>query len=222
MLARIMRGSSADCLEQIIETLLPDAATAIDLTWGSGKFWTPRMLQRWDVTGIDLDPDRARDRCADFRELPYQDGSFDIAVFDPPYQTDAGRDAFISARFGSYCSVDEMRIAVMQGVAEAARVSRIGYICKVMDHVHGNRLVEMTGWVRTAAPHELYDFCLLESPSKSENRRWTKNGGPMSVRSTATTWMVFRHDGPIHRRHKPADRVTPREAVSRFRRLRPV
>lgn len=215
MLTRIMRGSSADCLKQIMETLLPDVADVIDMTYGNGKFWTPAMLDRWSVTGIDLDPERARDQCADFRSLPYPDRKFGAAVFDPPYQTDAGEDAFIASRFGSYENVDEMKAAVLAGVAEAARVSSKGYVVKIMDHIHGNRLLEMSQWVRMAAPHELYDFVLLESPAKSENKRWTKNGGPISVRSTATTWMVFRHDGPAHKRRRSA-----LPATRRFRRLR--
>lgn len=219
MLTRIMRGSSADTLQEILDTMFEDAETALDMTYGNGKFWKPdtRMI----LTGIDLEPTKARDRVADFRSLPFSDGEFHVAIFDPPYQTDAGEDAFIGARFGSYESVEEMKAAVLAGVAEAARVSSKGYVVKVMDHIHGNRLLEMTQWVRMAAPHELYDFVLLESPSKSENKRWTKNGGPMSVRSNATTWLIFRHDGPKHKRHRKAPSRVAQEHSGRFRRLRP-
>lgn len=216
MLTRIMRGSSADLVIEIIDTLFPDAASAIDLTWGHGNFWLdpPRL----SVFGIDLDPERAKDLAANFEAVPLDAKHSDVVFFDPPYQTDAGEDAFISARFGSYENVAEMEKSVRAGVREAARLSSLGFVVKVMDHIHGNRLLEMTEWVRQEAGLPLYDYVLLESPSKSENRRWTKNGGPISVRSTATTWMVFRHGGPAHKRRKPATR-REEGPPRRFRRL---
>src|SRR5262245_22274242 len=213
-LTRIYRGSSAELLAHIIAVLFPDARTALDMTWGRGRFWLARPPLR--VTGVDIDPIHARDRVADFTKLPYRAKSFDLAIFDPPYQTDPGQGALIGARFGSYPTIPALREAVVAGTSEAYRVSRIGFVVKVMDYIHASRLVQMSRWVERAVPLELYDYVLLESPSKMEDGRWTKHGPQLSVRSNATVWLVFRHDGPVHRRPRPVP-------VGPFRRLaRPV
>jgi hypothetical protein len=203
-------------LAKIIAVLFPDADSVLDLTFGRGGFWLPDT--QLAVTGVDLDPGRARDRVADFTELPYEDDAFSLCVFDPPYQTDPGATAVIDARFGSYPTVPELRLAVMAGVREAARVSRIGFVVKVMDYIHASRLVRMSRWVEEAVPLDLYDYVMLESPSKIEDGRWMRHGPQLSARSTATTWLIFRHDGPVHRRIQPALIETP--PVARFRRAR--
>jgi hypothetical protein len=203
-------------LAKIIAVLFPDADSVLDLTFGRGGFWLPDT--QLAVTGVDLDPGRARDRVADFTALPYEDDAFSLCVFDPPYQTDPGATAVIDARFGSYPTVPELRLAVMAGVREAARVSRIGFVVKVMDYIHASRLVRMSRWVEEAVPLDLYDYVMLESPSKIEDGRWTRHGPQLSARSTATTWLIFRHDGPVHRRIQPALIETP--PVARFRRAR--
>jgi len=202
-LQRIERGSSARLLNKILTVLLPGTVSVLDVTWGHGKFWTPEMRGRYRVTGYDLDPSLAKDGVHDFTKLPDRDNAHDVVIFDPPYQTDAGEDSVIDARFGSYPSVADLKAAVEAGVQEAARVSRVGFVVKVMDHIHSSRLVRMTSWVEAAAtPLDLYDMVYLESPSKIEDGRWKKNGQQLSVRSTATTWLVFRHDGPVHRRRR--------------------
>lgn len=186
------------------------------MTFGRGGFWLPDT--RLAVTGVDLDPGRARDRVADFTHLPYEDDAFDLCVFDPPYQTDPGATAVIDARFGSYPTVIDLRRAVTAGVYEAARVSRVGFVVKVMDYIHASRLVRMSRWVEEAVPLDLYDYVMLESPSKIEDGRWTRQGPQLSVRSNGTLWLIYRHDGPVHRRIQPAlIETTP---VTRFRRAR--
>jgi hypothetical protein len=200
-LARIAVGSSAEALARILDVLLPDARTALDTTWGNGAFWGP-LTAHLDVTGLDRDPSRARDVCGDFTRLPFADGAFDVAIFDPPYLTEAGRESVVRRRFGSFASVPALRDAVGRGAAEAWRVSRLGVIVKVMDYCHASRLVRMTRWVEDAVPADLYDVVHLTSRSKVEDGKWSRVGGQLSVRSNATTWLVWRHDGAVHRRRR--------------------
>ena len=199
MLQRVERGSSMEVVAKILVVLLPDGVTILDTTFGHGGFWTPEHLPR--VTGIDLNPSRARDVCADYTKLPFSDESFDICVFDPPYRTDAGKDSILAARFGSYPTVEALEVGVRAGVREAWRVARVGIVVKVMEYIHASRLVRMTRWVEDEIPIPLYDYVLAESPSKVEDRRWREP--QLSVRSTACHYLVWRKDGAVHRRHTP-------------------
>lgn len=199
-LARIERGTSANMVTRLLAVLLPDARTVLDSTFGSGKFWDGSATV--SVVGMDLNPARARDVCADFTRLPFLDDAVDVVLFDPPYlsNTSKARTSLIGERFGSYRTEAESRLAIQAGAREAWRVARIGVIVKVMEQIHGSRLVRMSRWVEDAVPAELFDLVYLESPAKVEDPKWTKHGPPLSVRSTATTFLVWRKDGPTHRR----------------------
>jgi hypothetical protein len=197
-LRRVMTGTSAEMVASLLAVLLPDAQTVLDMTHGSGKFWTGADAVR--VTGIDLDPTRARDVVADFTRLPFGARPLDVCIFDPPYITEAGAGSLIGQRFGSYPTIPELRVAVMAGAAEAWRVSRLGVIVKVMDYCHASRLVRMSRWVEEAIPADLYDVAYLTSRGKVEDEKWSRRGAQLSVRSNATTWMVWRRDGVVHKR----------------------
>lgn len=198
-LCRVETGTSAQMLAKIIRVLFPDAETVADLTFGSGAFWKPAPAHL-AVTGVDLDPARAPHVVADFTRLPFSDASFDLCVFDPPYITETGAGSLIGRRFGSYPSTPSMRASVEAGAREAWRVARIGVVVKVMDYCHASRLVRMGRWVEDAIPAELYDVAYLASRAKVEDRKWSRRGSQLSVRSTATTWLVWRRDGAIHKR----------------------
>lgn len=192
-------GTSAWAVARLLAVLFPDALTALDMTYGSGNFWDGTA--HVSVIGMDRNPARARDVCADFTRLPFAAGAFDVAIFDPPYITDAGRDSVMRARFGSFRNVAELRAAVEAGCREAWRVSRLGIIVKTQNHKHASRFVHMTRWVEGAVPAELYDELHLRSPSKIEDGKW---GEQLSLRSAHATFSIFRHDGPIHRRRRPS------------------
>lgn len=211
VLTRIAHGTSAQMVTRLLGVLLPDARTVLDMTWGSGRFWDGSAPV--DVVGLDRNPTRARNVCADFTRLPFRDGAFDVAIFDPPYLTEAGRGSVVRQRFGSFGSIPELRAAVEAGSREAWRVSRIGAIVKVMDYCHASRLVRMSRWVEDAIPVDLYDLSHLASTSKLEDPKWQRVGpGQLSVRSNATTWLVFRHDGPVHKRRQQDGGATGRTA----------
>lgn len=209
-LRTIEDGTSAWAVARLLAVLFPDARTVLDMTYGSGKFWDGSAPVQ--VVGMDRNPARARQVCADFTALPFSDGAFDVAVFDPPYITGAGRASVMHARFGSYRGIPDLRLAVESGSREAWRVGRLGVIVKVQNHKHNSRLIHMTRWVTDAlAPAELYDEMHVRSDRKIEDGRWQDQ---LSLRSVHSTYMVFRRDGPIHRRRVACESRPVPEAVS--------
>jgi hypothetical protein len=167
----------------------------------SGKFWTERAP--WNVTGVDLNPERARNVCADFTCLPFRDGAFDVAIFDPPYLTDASSSGLMAMdrQFSSFRSVGDARRIVSRGATEAWRAGRIGCIVKVQNYTHASRSVRMTRWVEAAIPEEPYGEVHALTPSKIFDPKW---GRQLSVYSVHTTYLAFRHGSQMHRRRKPA------------------
>lgn len=197
-LRAVMRAASADIIARMLEVLYPDAETVLDATFGNGKFWTPDTPLM--VTGLDLDPTRARDVCANFRALPFLDDSFDVVIFDPPYHTNMGRakPSVMGARFGTFDTIPDLKLAVEQGCAEAWRVARLGMIVKSQDYIHESRLVRMSRWIEDAIGVEPYDFVRGVSPSAITDPKW---GERLSVRHGGTPdYWAFRTDGPIHKR----------------------
>jgi hypothetical protein len=201
-LTRIADGPSAEMVGRLLAVLLPDARTALDTTWGRGNFWDGSAGV--DVVGCDISPHGRPAVVADFTRLPFRDGAFDAVIFDPPYLADAGKKSLIGRRFGTYRTTRALRAAIEDGATEAWRVARVGVIVKVMEQIHGSRLVRMTRWVEDAIPMDLYDLVYLTSPGKVEDPKWTKHGPQLSVRSNATVWLVWRKDGPVHKRRKVA------------------
>lgn len=203
LLHSVEHGTSARVVAKLLRVLLPDACTVLDATYSRGKFWTERPAHV-RVIGLDIDPATRATVRGDFTRLPFRDASVDVVVFDPPYICDPGRGkpGVMSSRFGAYASVEEMRAAVEAGCREAWRVARIGVIVKTQDHVHNSRKVWMSAWVSGTMPAEEYDRVHLVTRQKVIASSWTQ--GQLSAWSNATTWQVFRKDGPVHKRRRPA------------------
>jgi hypothetical protein len=198
--------TNANATAGLLRVLFPDARTILDMTYGKGNFWNGKADV--EVVGIDLDPGRARDVCADFTRLPFADGAFDVAIFDPPYQWDMGRGkaSIIGALFGTYGSEADAKRAVQLGSLEAWRVSRLGVLVKVQNYIHASRLVHMTRWVEDAIPSPLYDELHLVNPRKLIVPRWKDQ---LSVYRNHSTFLAFRHGDQRHVRraaHAPARR----------------
>lgn len=196
-LETVMQGTSAQAISGLLRVLFPDARTVADLTFGNGRFWDGSAPVA--VTGLDINPTRAKDVCGDFTRLPFRDDALDVCVFDPPYITHAGANSIMGARFGSFASVAALREAVEAGCREAWRVARLGVIVKIQNHKHGGRFVHMTRWVADAVPAEVYDELHLLSPRKIEDGRW---GEQLSLRSVHATFLAFRKDGATHKRRR--------------------
>lgn len=72
-------GDNAPVFRDILKLFVPEGSTIADVTWGKGAFWklipegTYKTLFTDIQTGVDA------------RDLPYEDGSLDALVLDPPY-----------------------------------------------------------------------------------------------------------------------------------------
>jgi len=133
----------------------------VDMTYGLGRFWTD--YQPANLTAHDIDP--AKGDGVDFRDLPHPDATVDVAVFDPPYIAQGGRDtSTIPAMLGRYGldtapkSVAELEALLADGIEEAARVLTPSgrLLVKCMDYVNGGRFVKGRHHVvATAECHQL-------------------------------------------------------------------
>lgn len=182
------RQQTATIVAKILAVCFPDARAAVDLTPGHGAFWREDVPTHVTVTLSSHD----------FRRLPYANESYCVALFDPPHNADAGSGSIMGTRFGTYKQAD-LEPAVRQGVREAWRVSTRGVLVKVTDHVHGQRFVRMSGWVydELGEPfevvHQVRGRALVDP-------RWREP--QLSARNNGASYLIFRKDGPLHRRRK--------------------
>ena len=101
----------------------------LDACCGSRMFWFDKrnpnvtfmdIRQEYEelATGhvIDVDPDVV----GDFRNMPFEDDTFDMVVFDPPHLIHAGDNSWLAKKYGK---LDEhWPEDIRQGFAECMRV----------------------------------------------------------------------------------------------------
>lgn len=111
----------------------------LDTTYGLGRFWS--AWRPGELVAFDLDPAKAPDGVADFRQLPFPDRSFDVAVLDPPYGLRGTSRLAMDAGYGldRYRPPADVAALIRGGVAECARVPRRAVLIKVMDQIANGR-----------------------------------------------------------------------------------
>jgi hypothetical protein len=195
-----MKLRPAQAIEVILFVCFPDAGSVLDSTWGRGRFWTDSTAPV-GVVGLDLNPKRARHVVGDYRALPFADGAFDVGVFDPQFLSDGGRASIMRAAYTTHGRLEAAKADVQQGCREIWRVSRLGIIVKVQDHIHDQRLIRMTDWVREAIPAAQYDELLVPSEqAKVIDPKWTRP--QLSLYRDHSAYLVFRKDGDVHKRRR--------------------
>ena len=148
-------GNNADVFPNVLRLHVPEGSKVADVTFGKGVFWRNVRVDEYDLHPSDIADG------VDCRNLPYEDGSFDCVVFDPPYMegffrdgnaTKAGAGTHTTFR-DHYSNGNETpterggkwHAAVVelyeQGGGEAHRVLRDGgvLIVKCQDEVSANR-----------------------------------------------------------------------------------
>jgi len=117
----------------------------LDATVNTGRFW--RGLS-WDVTGLDINPGHNPTVVGDNTDMPFDDASFDVVVYDPPHIPNQGKDRSkdFNTRFGLTLKSPKeegysFSFMYPPFVAEAYRVLRPEGIllCKIADYIHGHR-----------------------------------------------------------------------------------
>lgn len=76
-------GRNKDLFADVMSMYAKDGYRVIDVTYGNGNFWKELDTTKWVFNGSDLLTG------VDARCLPYETGSIDIEVFDPPYMHNA-------------------------------------------------------------------------------------------------------------------------------------
>jgi hypothetical protein len=177
---------------QILRVYFPDAETAFDSTGGAGGFWDGS--EPVQVTSLFVDPGRTDGATGDFRQLDYDDESFDVALFDPPHLADSSDSAVMAEKFGSVPD-DELEAVIGDGCREAWRVARLGIIVKVTDHVHGQRYVLESDWVRQAIGQPPYDEVYQVRPNAMIDPKWEEQ---LSAYNNGSTYLIFRKGDSKH------------------------
>lgn len=191
MLQRYTRGrTNAELVADILRVFFPDASTCVDLTPGRGGFWSERVPIHVSVA---LSPH-------DFRSLPYAHDNFDVGLIDPPHLADAGKKSIMGQRYGTYKQAD-LEPLVRAGTREAWRVSRLGIVVKVTDHVHGQRFVSESDWVRGALGGQTpFDIVHYVRPQSLGDGKWREP--QLSARNNGSTFLIFRKGDQRHLRGK--------------------
>lgn len=77
----VLFGEQPDLMKHIADFYFPTDARVLDVSHGIGS-----LVQRLEnVTGVDIDPRSPAQFEADSTDLPFDDCSFDVGIFDPPY-----------------------------------------------------------------------------------------------------------------------------------------
>jgi hypothetical protein len=184
---------TATIVTLILRVLFPDARTALDTTYGNGAFWDGSA--HVEVTAHDANPARAPGGVEDFTKLTYADDSFDVVLFDPPHVADAGADSVMGQRYGTY-SGDQLQQAIVAGTGEAWRVGKLGIVVKVTDHVHGQRYVEESDWVRMALEDQTpYEVVHQVRSGALIDPKWEEQ---LSAYNNGSTYLIFRKGRQEH------------------------
>jgi hypothetical protein len=114
----------------------------LDPTFGRGLWWTVWQPKALTVHDLRLDG-------TDFRNLPYDPGTFDAAVYDPPYVSVGGRKTTtipeLHDRFGltdAPTTPAGVQQLINDGLTEVARVvkPRSNILVKCQDYVSSGKL----------------------------------------------------------------------------------
>lgn len=145
-LPSVWSGTDAELLELMLDFYPHRTPKKIlDATVNKGRFWVGSTRP---VTGLDIDPAHKPDFVGDNCDMPFEDKSFDVVVYDPPHIPNQGKDKSkdFNTRFGLV-----LKSSLQQGynfshmypafVTEAYRVLKPQGVmfCKIADYVHGHR-----------------------------------------------------------------------------------
>jgi tRNA G10 N-methylase Trm11 len=142
------QGYNEDVFPKILEMYAFPGAVVADVTYGRGNFWKKIPKGLYELLATDLKTG------VDARELPYEDETLDVVVFDPPYMHSSGGSSHASGastamdkyyRNNATKRVSDGHLQVLDlyftAAVEARRVLRRKgiYVVKCQDEVCANR-----------------------------------------------------------------------------------
>ncbi len=84
------QGTNDEVFPSILTLYVPAGSTVADITYGRGVFWKGVAKERYRLLATDIKTG------VDCRNLPYESGSLDCVVFDPPYMHTPGGTAHVN------------------------------------------------------------------------------------------------------------------------------
>ncbi len=89
-ISSVWTGTDSDLLETMLRFYPAiDPAPILDATYNTGRIWGDSQRP---VVSMDIDPRYSTDIIADNRDMPVEDESFAVVVYDPPHVGPQGRD----------------------------------------------------------------------------------------------------------------------------------
>jgi SAM-dependent methyltransferase len=198
-LPSVWEGTDAELLDKMLNFYPKKKPKRIlDATVNTGRFWQGLS---WNVTGLDIDPKCKPDVVGDNRDMPFEDGSFDVVVYDPPHIPNQGKDKSkdFNSRFGLVLkspAVNGYNFTHLYPpfTKEAFRVLKKEGIllCKIADYIHGHRFqwahIEVVN-AAVAAGFTACDCIVKIRKGPITDPRW-KNAH--HARRCHCYWLVFR------------------------------
>ncbi len=80
-------GGNEDTFPHILDLYVAPGSLVADVTFGKGVFWRKVPEERYELLATDIQTG------VDCRDLPYEDGTIDCVVIDPPYMHSPGGTA---------------------------------------------------------------------------------------------------------------------------------
>lgn len=80
-------GTNDEIFPDILKLYVAEGSTIADVTFGRGVFWKKVDREKYNLLATDIKDG------TDCRDLPYEDESIDVVVFDPPYMHTPGGTA---------------------------------------------------------------------------------------------------------------------------------
>lgn len=130
----VHEGCNSSIIRQAVELYFNPGDIIADVTYGKGVFWREVDTEKYEVVGSDIQQD------IDFRNLPYEDDSFDHSVIDPPYARISNLKGIVDCyKTSRYTTHKEIIKLYRDGLNELVRVTKDkGYILvKCQDEVCG-------------------------------------------------------------------------------------
>jgi len=194
-----------EALSALLEIHAVPNPRILDCTHNQGRMW--RGL-KYRPHSMDVDPLYGTDTVASFTDMPFEDGSFDVVVFDPPHITDAGSGVVGAAewgnRYGTLTTGRRLSISYLftPFLTEAQRVLAAEgvVIAKIADQTHGGAYQwQQVDFVQAARDLGMTpcDMQIKVRKSGMVDPKW-KN--VYHVRKTHTFWIVVRKGTSCMRR----------------------
>lgn len=178
---KVQQLSSRDAIG-ILCNLVNFNGKVLDTTYGNGLFWSDPS----NVIGCDLKPERAKDLCCDFHNLPFANNVFEMVVFDPPFHPFVGSHE--EARFsGMGKNEKELKTLFQSGVAECWRVTSKYLIVKCQDYVHNHQVQWMPLWAINVCG-EPFEWLIATRLGKLTSSRWVN---VKSLRRNHADYLMF-------------------------------